>query len=478
MLIKYTIYYIIARGAPGLVSLLSLIVYTRLLTTDEYGQVALILTGVGFINVIFYQWLHLVMGRFYQTNNSYDNNVLCYIMAIFILISFILLSIGLSLCLFLINEKNKNDLWLTIFLSIALCWLELSLKLVSLRFEPAVYGKMLITKNLIGLMISCSLIWSGVNSEAPILGLITGAIIAWFIFGRKKWKGVVPRLPERKIFNEYISYGWPLSATFALGWVISSSDRMIISFLINDSATGAYSAGYELAQQTIGLLLIIINTAAYPLVIREYNLNGRVGVSRQLEVNGELVITIALVSSAGMIALAPLIIGNIIGPEFRDDGLKIFPWIAISAAISGIKAFHLDLVFQLGKETKWQLYTYIIAAIVNVILNFTLIPQIGLLGAAISTLIAFSVAFVLSWYFGRSIFPVPPMFFSVIRAGFVSIFTYISILFIVELYSNKLTDLVFGCFIGLIGAVASGLLINICDIRKKLYFQINKIRSH
>ncbi len=466
MLIKHSIYYLGARGLPGIVSFLSLIIYTRLLSVDEYGKFALILAGFGLINVIFFQWLHLIITRFLLDKTFPDDDVLNHVAALFLVISGVILFGGFCFSIFIQRQGFDHKLWMTIFLVITLGWLELSLKLVSLRFEPATYGKILITKNVIGLVISCLLIWTGMRSDAPIIGLIIGATVSWLLFGKKNWEGVKPSLPTKNIFTEYVVYGLPLSATFALGWVISSSDRIIISFLINDGATGAYSAGYELAQQTIGLLLIVVNTAAYPLLMREYALNGQVGASRQLAANGDVVITIALVSSVGMIALAPLIVSTIIGPEFRNDALKIFPWIAVSAAISGVKAFHLDLAFQIAKDTKWQLYTYIVAAALNVVLNFILIPLIGLMGAAVSTVIAFLVASFLSWGFGRSVFPVPPMFKSIIRAGFVSVCTYLSIIFVVDFNSEDFISLVVGCFTGLVAALVSGVLVNACNIRE------------
>src|SRR5690606_22444620 len=101
--------------------------------------------------------------------------------------------------------------------------------------------------------------------------------------------------------------------------------------------------------------------------------------------NGELVLGIGLSAAAGMIALAPAIVETLIGADFREGALTVFPWIVLAAAISGIKAYHFDIAFYLAKNSRLLVITVAVAAAANVVLNMFLIPEFGIRGAAWSS---------------------------------------------------------------------------------------------
>lgn len=468
MLLRHSFFYLIARGAPGVISFAALVLYTRLLSTEEFGRYALALSIVGLVQVLVFQWLHLVLARFLLEKNGESNGVLASILAIFFSLSSALILLGIGAALIWPDSPMTPLIALIIPLSIASGWMEICLKLASVRLQPGLYGRMLTGKNAISLISTCVFIWAGLAATAPLAGLIIGIALTWIFFGRQTWKGINPVWPRTPILREYATYGLPLAITFALGWVISSSDRIIISWILNEAATGAYAAGYDLAQQSLGLLLVIINTAAYPLVIRALNQNGRIAAERQLAINGELMITVAMVSAAGMIALSPFVVNTVIGADFRPAAAQVVPWIAASAAIAGIKAFHLDVAFQLAKAPKWQVYTAAISALMNVALNFLLIPILGLQGAAIATLISLSAACLLSWLIGRRVFPVPPMSPSFMRAGIVSAATYFSAHSVGWFVTDRFAALGLGLLTGFLVAILVGVFVNICGIRDEI----------
>lgn len=469
MLLRHSFFYLIARGVPGIISLIALILYTRLLSAEEFGRYALSLSGVGLVQVLIFQWLHLVLARFTPGKELHEaNRVLASIFAIFLSLSTLLILFGLGIAFFWPDATTGALILFIIPLAIATGWMEISLKLESINLRPATYGQMLTAKNLTALACGCALIWAGVAETAPLIGLLFGAAISWLLFGRHSWKGVRPLWPNKTILQEYASYGFPLAITFALGWVLSSSDRIIISYLIGDAATGAYAAGYDLTQQSLGLLLVIVNTAAYPLAMRALNQKGEAAATQQLAINGELIIAVALISAAVIIGLTPSIIGTVIGSELRPAAATVMPWIAAGAAIAGIKAFHFDVAFQLAKEPKWQAYTAGIAAVVNVVLNFLMIPTMGLTGAAAATLMSLFLACFLSWWIGRRVFPVPSMIGSFVRAGVVASSTYIGAHLVQLAGSNHFFTLFLGLFVCALTATISGLLVNICGVRDKL----------
>jgi O-antigen/teichoic acid export membrane protein len=404
------------------------------------------------------------------TDSSHE--VLSSILALFFVISATAFLLGIGLVLTLESPIIQALVVIAIPLCIAQGWFEISLKLAATNMRPAAYGRRLAGKNSLALLIGVGLALIGFASKAPLIGMLLGTIISWYLFDRESWTGINPKWPIPERLREYASYGIPLAITFALGWIISSSDRFIIAWLIDNAATGVYAAGYDLAQQSLGLLLAIVNTAAYPLLMRALAKDGVTAATKQLKINGELIITISLSGSASMIALTPAIVETIIGPGFRTEASKILPWIAASAAVAGIKAFHFDIAFQLARQSKWQAYLAGITAILNVALNFILIPHLGITGAAIATLVSFSVSSIMSWALGRKIFAVPPILPLLVRGSVVALACYAGVMASNLFELSSLAKLLIGILFGTTTGVSTAFILNIAEMRKKARYTL------
>ena len=419
MLLKHTFFYAMARGLPGLVNFAALALYTRLLAPDEYGRYALLVAGVGLVNVMVFQWLRLVVARFLQAQ-ALPGPFLGGILAQFYLLMAATSLTGLALALLWPDPVWQRLLALAVPLLVSQAALELSLVVVSARLEPGRYGIMLGSKALIALGIGALLAWVGLGAAAPVWGLIAGQCVALLLFGHHIWRNASMRWPVAEERRQQLGYGLPLIVTFALAWVISGSDRLLLAWLLDEDAVGIYSAGYDLVFQSLTLLLTIINTAAYPLAVKAMEHGGEAEAHKQLAHNGELIVAAALAGAAGLVVLAPAILALFIGEAFRPGAAAILPIIAAATALSGIKAYHFDIAFHLGKRSHTLIWITALAAVINVILNLLLIPLMGIAGAAWATLAAYSIAFVTSAVVGCRAFSMPPVWTMIVKGTLIA----------------------------------------------------------
>lgn len=88
-----------------------------------------------------------------------------------------------------------------------------------------------------------------------------------------------------------------------------------------------------------------------------------------------------------------------LGEGFREEALLIMPIIAIGAFLKGMKLYAVDIIFHLHKRTSIQVIPVFLAAVLNVVFTILLIPDFGLRGAAVATVIAYVVAIGLSLVF-------------------------------------------------------------------------------
>ena len=468
MLLRHTFHYVAARGLPGLVNFAALAVFTRLLAPDEFGRYALVLAGVGLVNVIFFQWLRMVIGRFYQANRDTPELFLGGIFSLFLWVALPVTGGGLILALAWPDPVWQRLLFFAVLLLLTQAWFELSLSYAQASVQPAWYFRLSGSKALISIAAGAFLAWFGSGASAPVIGLIIAHVAAFFCFALGAWKGVRPELPAREELRRQLTYGLPLTVTFALSWVVSGSDRLIIAWLLDEHAVGVYSAGYDLVFQTLTLLLIIINTAAYPLAVNAMENGGERAAREQLSQNGQLIFAAALAGCAGLVAVGPQLVGIVIGEEFRSAALSILPWVALAGAIAGIKAYHFDLSFQLGTKSYWLIVTGTVAAAANILLNLMLIPDFGILGAAWATLGSFAMALAASAILGKGVFPMPRTLPLLWRGLLVAVMTGCSAWWAASWFTGPWLGLIGGLLVGALVGGASGWLVNLAGMRQML----------
>jgi O-antigen/teichoic acid export membrane protein len=483
MLLKHAFAYALARGLPGLSAFAALAVYTRLLAPDQFGRYALLIAGVGLANAIIFQWLRLVAARFLQNHASPDEFLGC-ILAQFYMLAACVGGAGIVLSLAWPDPVWQRLLALAVPLLVTQAGLELSLVISSARLEPRGYGLMLSSKAVIAVVLGGWLAWLGLGAAGPVWGLIAGQTIALLVSYRCIWGAAQMQWPADDELRRYLRYGLPLIATFALAWVISASDRLLLMLLLNEEAVGYYSPGYDLAFQSLTLVLTVINTAAYPLAVKALASGGPETARRQLQENGELVATAALVGCATLIVLAPSIVLLLIGEAFRPTSLALLPIVAIAAALAGIKAYHFDTAFHLGEQSHVLVYISSLAAIVNIGLNLVLIPKLGVLGAAWGTLGAYACALILSVIAARRAFPMPATGPLLAKSATTALFVSLAISCPAMVAAPVIYRLPVGLVLGLLAFVIAVIVFDISDARRvtcviirRFQVRFNNVRS-
>lgn len=408
MLLKHTLYYFLSRGVPGIVSFLAIAVYTRLLEPGEFGIYSLVLTLVSFCNVVFYQWLRMVLGRNYPAHRDQPSAFLAGVGTLFLLSTALAGIVVFIAALMFADDRLRSFAAIALVMLVAHAAFDLALSLSNAMLRPRLYGFLLGSKSVIALTVGYLFALAGLGAAAPIWGLTVGYALAIIVFGRELVRGLYPGKVSKAELSAYLRYGMPLTAAFALSWVISGSDRVILTWLLDESATGVYASGYDLGFQVLTLVLVVVNTAAYPLVVNALERKGEDAARKQLRQNGEAILSLALAGGACLAIIGSPLIELVLAPEYRDGAKSIFILVVAASALAGVKSYYFDVAFQLAKATHWQVLSVGVAAVVNVLLNVLLIPRFGILGAAWATVAAYAAALIVSVLTGRSQFELMP----------------------------------------------------------------------
>lgn len=403
---RHSLLYLFARGLPALVNLLAMALYTRLLAPDDYGRYALVIAGVSLAQTVLFQWLRLSVLRFLPAHDDRPETFLPTVVAGYAGLVCVSALLG-AVALFLLPDSVSRGL---VALGCLLLWVqafyELNLGMTTMRLTPGRYGLLAMVKSVGALAIGGFLAWLGFGAEGLLAGLAAGMLLA-SVLQLGTWKSVRGGSVERGLFRKFLEYGLPLSATFVLAFVVSGSDRFLVGWFMGSGFTGRYAAGYDLASQSLGVVLMVVNLAAYPLAVRALERDGEPAAREQLARNFVLLLAVGVPGAVGLAMLAPGFSRLFLGEEFRATAEVLVPLIALGALLAGLRSYYFDLSFQLGRRTIGQVWVTLAAALLNVGLNLAWIPRQGLVGAAWATVVAYAGALGMSWLLGRRIFPVP-----------------------------------------------------------------------
>lgn len=238
-----------------------------------------------------------------------------------------------------------------------------------------------------------------------------GSIYAMLIsYGIASLIAVVILFQKGLIFGKFhmphlkhgMNYGVPLIPHALSGMTIMYSDKLIITHYLGLDANGIYSVGF-LVGQSIGLLQNSFNQAWLPWVFQKLKAGKDADKLRMVKIT-YLYILMILIAALVLWFVSPLVF-SILGKEFKA-GMDLVLWIGMGFAFNGMYKMVSVYLFYLEK-TKIIAMMSLGVATVNVVLNFILIPEYGVEGAAMATLTAMFLQFVVAWIISSRLIKMP-----------------------------------------------------------------------
>jgi len=223
----------------------------------------------------------------------------------------------------------------------------------------------------------------GAIAAIMISGILLNLVLLFIIL-----KQIGFQLPKFSHLKSYLKYGLPLTPNSAILWIINSSDRYMIGYFMGATATGIYSAAYGISQYS-SFLLGPIMLVLFPTITKSYEEQNLSETRNYLKYSVKYFMMISIPSAFGISILARPILQLLTTSEFLP-GSTIVPIVASGAIFFGF--YHISMhIIHLVKKTKFVVMLLSTSAALNIVLNIILIPRMGILGAAVATLIAYGV---------------------------------------------------------------------------------------
>lgn len=222
--------------------------------------------------------------------------------------------------------------------------------------------------------------------------IITFIALIFYVVGR-----IGVKIPDFSMIKHYLAFGLPTILDHISYWVITSVDRYFIGFMLGILFVGYYAPAYS-----IGTLL---NFFLFPLsfmlsiVLPKLFDEGSIQeVKKYLSFSLKYFLLLMIPSVFGVSILSKQLLAIFSTQEIANQAFLVVPFVASSILFYGVSYFFSQILL-LHKKTKIIALVWLIGAVVNFTLNVFFVAWFGILGAAITTLIAYVTALSFMRYF-------------------------------------------------------------------------------
>ena len=384
-LLNNTILFFIGSFGAKIVQFILVPLYTYTLSTAQYGTTEIVITAINILIPVFSISISDGFLRF-GLNNSYDKEEVTNA-TIKILMFGSILSI-IFVPLFKMNGTLSN--YLIFFLLI----LNLRMYRDTLAIRLKIYNKnklftvdgilytLILCLSNIVLLVVCKLEIRGYFLSYIIANIFS--IIFIFITSNISIKNIWKK-SNKSILKKMIIYSLPMIVNGVAWWITNASDKFMIEWFMTESDVGIYSVATK-PPTFITTFTSIFNQAWIISSVIEFD--SEKDKKFYSETFRKYYGIVFLACSLLLLVIKPFI-RLYVSPEYYI-AWRYAPVLIISATSSGIAAFTVGIYAASMKNVNVTLTT-VIGGVLNVILNYVLIPKIGIMGAAIATYVSWTI---------------------------------------------------------------------------------------
>ena len=379
-----------------LISLIVIIYLARYLGTAGFGKYSFVFAYLSFFGVITDLGLQIILVRDMSRDPSTapkligNAYIIRSILTVFaITLSMIIISLTpyppdiktyVYLATFTLLFMSFSDFYATIFQA-------------NLRMDCNIIAKLVFK------VLSASLIFWIVFTNGTLMQVLIALVFSEIV------KMLINYLLSRKFVRPQfeIDFGlWkylfkealPFAFTSVITTIYYRIDVIMLSLMMGDTTVGLYSAAQKLCEPLL-LIPTALMSSMFPIMSKAF-ISSKERLIKSYELSIKYLLIITLPIAIGTTIIADKIIFLIYGVEFAGSAsaLQILIWALVFASTSSV------LTHLLASIEKQKLYIICtgLCAIVNMALNFILIPILSYNGAAIAT-VATNVALLITTFY-------------------------------------------------------------------------------
>ena len=231
------------------------------------------------------------------------------------------------------------------------------------------------------------------SKNVPIYAYLTSlcivsllAVITYKYWFSKKEKLASPEVIEDLTIRNMLKISIPLMLAQSVQFIMAWTDKLMIGNMMNAESVAVYGVAFRFSMG-VSITLMAINSIASPKFAEKYVNNDILGMGKIAMQSAKLIFwtTIPL---AAILLIFPKFFMGLYGVEFLI-GFEVLRWLIIGRIVNAFSGSVGNLM-QMSGQQKSYMNILIIGSVINVLLNYFLIPIYGIKGAAFASVSSLS----------------------------------------------------------------------------------------
>lgn len=388
-LINNSLVFAIGNFGSRIVSIILVPLYTYYLSTAEYGTVDLVTTTTTMLLPVVSLSIYQAVFRFAMDSQESNGEVLTNSILITLIGAFISLLIYPMLSFFNVSNNLLCYLYLIIvvqaFQNLFAQYTRAIGKVKEFAFNGILQTLVLGISNIIFI----------VNLNYGVDGYLFSIIIsnivsiAYFTFNINIFKDLDFKKINRELINNMLKFSIPLIPNSFMWWLINASNRYFILYFKGVDVNGLFTVANKIP--AILILFTSIFSQAWQLsAIDEYDSKDK---SKFYSKIYNYYFVLLIFGTSIILLILKFLVSKFLSPEYFESW-KYVPFLLLGVVYSSLSGF-LGTNYVASKETKGAFRTSVIGAIIALATNILFVPYLGGIGAGLSTMISFAMAWLI-----------------------------------------------------------------------------------
>ena len=374
--------------------------YTAILSTEQYGTADLITNAANLL--IPFCCIGITHGVFRFAADDSEDNKTVFSSGVSVLLVSSAIFLLLSPLLSLVNYFDGYA-WLLTFYVISSNFHTLAKEYIRAKGHTKLYA----FQGILGtaLTIAFNLLFL-IPMKLGVTGYVLSVAVAdavgtlFLVVYAKLYKDFSLKSVSKVKIYEMLKYSLPMMPTTIIWWVTNVSDRFVVTYICGSAENGLYSAAYKIPT-IIALVAGVFNEAWQLSAISESH--DREEVKEFFSAVFERYQAILFLGCSLLIPFTPLATRLLLNESYFE-AWSFMPVLLVATVFLSLVTF-IGTIYTVKKKTLMSLITAAFGAVLNIILNFTLIPSMGAQGAGIATAISYFAVFVFRAINSKSFMP-------------------------------------------------------------------------
>jgi O-antigen/teichoic acid export membrane protein len=291
-----------------------------------------------------------------------------------------------------INIMNANSIEKNMILIIAFSTVFQSFNVIDMYFQSKVMSKFVVFSNSIMLFIGSIIKVLLIINEASLIYFAWAVLLDSLIltigliyfYSKHKIHKIKEYKFQFKIAKSLIYESWPIIIAGFASMINMKLGVILLGNMTNFETVGNYSAALKISELWF-MIPALLGSSIYPAIISAKKVSYDFYRNRILT-TVKLMLIFAIPFAITVSLLASFIVSFLYGNKFQDA--EYYLAIHIWSGLPYVVLFAYSQVTYIEKITIVHLYTAFATILINVLLNFILIPLYGGFGAAITSLVS------------------------------------------------------------------------------------------